>query len=107
MRSIEEIVAVFRFNNFRDLQNLHNLWIELSQNGFGFEEFDSFMSNRKDAMLGVSPIRCPECRTYMRLYPGDSEDSQWVCPKCRFSTYNDKSISEVQKELLEESRNGD
>lgn len=43
---------------------------------------------------------CPSCGSDMQLFPGDDNDSHWVCGKCRFGIYNSESFDVLMKKML-------
>ena len=99
---------LFEAYSFSVLQGAADILVALKEEGITNEEFINFVQ-RKHVAYGQFSLmpKCPECSTSLQLIRGEDEtNSQWLCPKCRYSQYNSKSISEVQKELLEESRNG-
>jgi len=95
--SIEQLTAV---HTCKVLQECRNLIIHLRQEDRSIDEFLEYMRNtnfqrRKTLAIPTPEKVCPDCGGRMLLYPGDDNDSHWVCRQCRFSTYNQESFKEI------------
>ena len=88
------------------LQELRNLILNFEQNGYSMGEggkaFLEFMK-KKSKPIKIPTKICPDCKNFMKLYPGDNNDSHWLCLNCRLSLYEARSFEQV---ITEENKNG-
>lgn len=102
MLIMEELLQAF---SFKMLWEAMNIMIVLKQNKISNEDFIAFVTSKPEGFIeGVFP-NCPECGIKMTLLPGDSNDSHWICMRCRYSRYNPVSMRVMQKRLLKQFRN--
>lgn len=105
-KTMEQLTAA---HTGKVLQELRNLIINFEQNSYGMGEggkaFLEFMEKKPKPSKAPKLLikSCPKCEKSMFLYPGDSNDSHWVCRNCRFSIYEARSPERVIKE---ENKNG-
>ena len=106
-KTMEQLTAAHTGKVLQELRNLIiNFKNEGREVGSGIEEFLEYMENinlQRRKIVYIPKKECPECLGEMVIYPGDDNDSHWICPNCRFSIYNSKSIKEV---ITEEMKNG-
>jgi len=125
---IEKLLEPFSFN-FAQLQDISTFLKQLKKNNISPSDFIKFVEEKKAEKAKIdrrtkeylkkskelwekNALKCPECKIVMNLYSvntnprnqvGDNLRSQWICPKCWYEIFSEKTIQDWIKQINRES----
>lgn len=121
---IKKLLEPFGFT-FGQLQDISTLLKGFERDNISIEDFIEYIEDQKKQRIKSielqkesqkewekRALKCPECKTVMRLYPvntnpkdrvGNDLRSQWLCPKCWYNEFSTKTtrdwLIEINKNL--------
>jgi hypothetical protein len=103
-------------NHVGFLSDAYNLHIVLKNNNLKWDDILKYLEYRRELYNTGHAIKhakleikqCPDCKNYMKLVPYENENQKhcyWLCNKCKYSEYMEKSFLEVVKEITKDDGN--